>query len=1471
MSLAKNIIILRISCISIDFLLRLGPIIVDWLNASVAVDRACTAAMGDKFVRKRSRQAVRWVIIGILLISALSILHDPIHRRLIYDEEEERRWCLVQYSSSLDIYNSAINIIHVFLPFVINLLTSVIIVVVAATRKHSTTVQQQQTYRQHLKEQFRLNKHLIISSIIPIILSTPRLIFSFIPGWHIVIGPLRKFTAIIGPNGSGKSNLMDAISFVLGEPTKSLRVRKLSELIHGAPINKPVSNRASVSLIFISIKTDDEGENNEDEKRFQRLIIGNTSEYRVNGHQLSAAEYTEELENLGIIPKAKNFLIFQGQVESIAMKTPKEFTAMFEELSRSGELREEYEQAKQEKNKAEQDTHANFQKKKGVEKQKKEVRLEKEVAQKYAALKTQYDDLQLQLKLFQLFHNKQELIEKREIVEKKKDEVSKLEKRKETSDEEIKSKKKELAIYNKELATDEQKIKELETQINKNRPTYIKAKENSVHHQKKLDLAKKTLLAAEKTHGAHDEEIEKYESDLREVERLQKEYEDKLQDESQNAGRNLALEEDQIKEYRHLKEEAAKKMTQFSEEYDSIDRQQQVDKTNLEQEQRSQRDHMARIQQTELRIDELNGKIDKLAGYIVDLEQELKDKQSDAQLLEREVTDGRRRCTELEEELNQVNNEIGEARSDRNETTRAQRRAELIENLKQFPGVYGRLIDLCEPTHKRFQMAITKVLGRNMDSIVVERETTVQSCLRYMKEHRYEPETFLPLDYIKVTPVNEQLRELQDPKNVKLILDVIKYDKQYYKALLYACGNALVCDNDDDARKLAYESGHQKFKVVSLNGTLFSKSGVISGGSSELKARSKRWDEKHLDGLRMLVSLNGTLFSKSGVISGGSSELKARSKRWDEKHLDGLRMRKDKLFDEYKEQQKKKRREAELINARAQLQQLESRLRYSKTDKDTAEKKQRILLEKDLIDFQAKLKDFDPKINALQASIDEREKRISKLRIQKNKIEDAVFADFCKQIHVANIRVYEDRELQAAEKRAQERLEFENQITKIQTMLEFERSRNTAGHVEQIQNEVAALEDALQKCQKNEKKYRKIIEELQHEISEIKDRLLDHKKKIEFQEREISDCTKRAAQLNKDYNEQRKRLQLIESDIDKLRMDRHNYYRTAKLNEISLPFRGNAGSMAAISLAETSSSDDTSVVNSQSNSTQTLLMTQSTVTTDSSTMSNGDGTLTSQHETKQIYDIEDRFDLNFKRLRDDLKKINYEQIDKEEKLLIKQMSDIEIQLQKHLPQTSAIDARTREVKSTFELTNAEFERARNTAKHARQNFEKVKKERYDRFNSLYEHVSTCIDDIYKKLTNSQAAVACLTAEDAEEPYRAGITYNCVAPGKRFQAMENLSGGEKTVAAICLLFALRTYKPAPFFLLDEVDAALDNTNIGKVADFIREQSASEFQCIVISLKEQFYSRADALVGIYPEPGDCITSHCLTLDLNQFDER
>uniref|UniRef100_A0A4W3GIN1 SMC hinge domain-containing protein n=1 Tax=Callorhinchus milii TaxID=7868 RepID=A0A4W3GIN1_CALMI len=79
---------------------------------------------------------------------------------------------------------------------------------------------------------------------------------------------------------------------------------------------------------------------------------------------------------------------------------------------------------------------------------------------------------------------------------------------------------------------------------------------------------------------------------------------------------------------------------------------------------------------------------------------------------------------------------------------------------------------------------------------------------------------------------------------------VIRYEPPHIKkALQYACGNALVCDNVEDARRIAF-GGRQRHKTVALDGTLFQKSGVISGGASDLKAKARRWDEKAVEKLK---------------------------------------------------------------------------------------------------------------------------------------------------------------------------------------------------------------------------------------------------------------------------------------------------------------------------------------------------------------------------------------------------------------------------------------------------------------------------------------------------------------------------------------------------------------------------------------------------------------------------------------------
>lgn len=150
-------------------------------------------------------------------------------------------------------------------------------------------------------------------------------------------------------------------------------------------------------------------------------------------------------------------------------------------------------------------------------------------------------------------------------------------------------------------------------------------------------------------------------------------------------------------------------------------------------------------------------------------------------------------------------------------------------------------------------------------------------------------------------------------------------------------------------------------------------------------------------------------------------------------------------------------------------------------------------------------------------------------------------------------------------------------------------------------------------------------------------------------------------------------------------------------------------------------------------------------------------------------------------------------------------------------------------KEKLQETNEEFEQSRKKAKKAKTQFEKVKKERHDRFMACFEHVANEIDPIYKvkyefvktfmqqffllskliiyiniinivhsflyvfqSLAKNQSAQAFLGPENPEEPYLDGINYNCVAPGKRFQPMSNLSGGEKTVAALALLFAIHRF-------------------------------------------------------------------------------
>ena len=174
---------LNLQCISIDCLLRIGVNTDQWLNACVAIDRAVAAINGVRFEKKKSKRAAKYVVVFLLLFTVITSIHDPFHRRLLDegdDEKEKRIWCIVTYPSSFQTLNSSMNIFHFFAPLVINLTSAAAIILITARQR--TTSQTRRNYREFLREQLQQHRHLLVAPLVLSVLAVPRLIISFVSG-----------------------------------------------------------------------------------------------------------------------------------------------------------------------------------------------------------------------------------------------------------------------------------------------------------------------------------------------------------------------------------------------------------------------------------------------------------------------------------------------------------------------------------------------------------------------------------------------------------------------------------------------------------------------------------------------------------------------------------------------------------------------------------------------------------------------------------------------------------------------------------------------------------------------------------------------------------------------------------------------------------------------------------------------------------------------------------------------------------------------------------------------------------------------------------------------------------------------------------------------------------------------------------------------------------------------------------------
>ena len=148
------------------------------------------------------------------------------------------------------------------------------------------------------------------------------------------------------------------------------------------------------------------------------------------------------------------------------------------------------------------------------------------------------------------------------------------------------------------------------------------------------------------------------------------------------------------------------------------------------------------------------------------------------------------------------------------------------------------------------------------------------------------------------------------------------------------------------------------------------------------------------------------------------------------------------------------------------------------------------------------------------------------------------------------------------------------------------------------------------------------------------------------------------------------------------------------------------------------------------------------------------------------------------------------------------------------------------------------------------------------FRTTFEALEAAFDRRFQQLFGGGFAKLSLT--DPTDLSATGVEIVARPPGKKAQNLSMLSGGERALTAVALLFAMLEVRPVPFCVLDEVDAALDEANVGRFAEALREL-AERTQCIVITHNRGTIEAADALYGV--TVGDDSVSRVISLRLEE----
>ncbi|PHH80797.1 hypothetical protein CDD80_6887 [Ophiocordyceps camponoti-rufipedis] len=1220
------------------------------------------------------------------------------------------------------------------------------------------------------------------------------------------VGPFHaSFSSVVGPNGSGKSNVIDSLLFVFGFRASKMRQGKISALIHNS------AHYPNLDFCEVEVHFEEPGGGHEVVPDSALVISrkafrNNSSKYYINGKESNFTTVTTLLRERGVDLDHKRFLILQGEVESIAQMKAKAanehedgLLEYLEDIIGTSKYKTPIEEAATEVETLNDVCVEKSGRVQHVEKEKQGLEDKKNKALDYIR-----DENELVMKkssLYQLYIHEcnDNLSVTQEAVTQMQDQLDEELEKHQGSAQIIEELQKQYAVGSQDYSGQEKYSQSLTKHLAKLDQERVKLDEKRKFLEDKKKKLEKTMSNAEKSTAEAEQTIEACSQDIESRTREVAALEEQVKSEEAE----LAKIRDSLKgKTQAFSDKIAAKLKALEPWTEKINQKQSAiavaeSESNILRE---------KANAGAVALEELQAKMASIEEVKAAKAEELKECETEKQTLQKEADKMMSELQVLSEQEPKLRSKISSARQKADEARSSlastQTRGNVLAALMRMKesgridGFHGRLGNL-GTIDPKYDVAVSTACP-SLDNFVTQTVEAGQQCIEYLRKNNLGRGNFICLDKLRA----RDLSTMETPEGAPRLFDLVKAKADEFRPAFYhAMQDTLVAKDLAQANRIAY--GAKRWRVVTLQGELIDKSGTMSGGGSTVK--------------------KGLMSSK--LVADTSKEAVAKL----EVDLDAWETK----FREFQEYQREC--EGRLKELREQIPQLDTKmqklgLEVESATRNMADVQRRIgdvsKEHQPSADDSRRLKTLQKEVAKLNGEIDQLRGETASAEAEIKTLQDAIMevggerlqAQRAKVDALKGETVSHNEETSNAEVR---RAKAEKQMAKL------------AKDVAKASSERDAAADDLEKLEVDMGSQGERVEELKTLVQETEEGLVAKKEELaEFKEA----LDAKTAELNESRAVEIEMRNKLEENQKALAENekRHRYWND-KLSKLVLQSIDDL--TGGVSPAKAAQGGEGEMREVKEEDEEDGERQQGGADDD------GDVDMTDAPDEDMTDPPDEDEDQGQpqelpRHTPDELAGMSKETLKGEIAALEEKTEKVNVDL--------GVLAEYRRRVEEHAARSSDLQSAITQRDAAKKRCDDLRRLRLEGFMAGFGAISLRLKEMYQMITMGGNAE--LELVDSLDPFSEGILFSVMPPKKSWKNIGNLSGGEKTLSSLALVFALHHYKPTPLYVMDEIDAALDFRNVSIVANYIKERTKNA-QFVVISLRNNMFELASRLVGVY----------------------